>query len=255
MKISRSFLQLAAGAVLLSVAPGCLSGGATRFQEQMEPQPGFAAPAAPQESTAGAARRRLSAVTQESSPATAKAVSDGRLMIYTASFEVLVSNVEDTLRQFLGWVEADGGYLEARENETVTCRVPVDRFDALTARIPSVGTVLSESLKAQDVTLQSFDLAVRIENAEKSRQRLLLLLEQATDVEATLKIEKELRRLTEELERIKGELKLLQNRVAYSTVQVTFRSNAPDPTPIARRKQSRFAWIRQVGIEQILRDF
>ena len=255
MKIPTSFLHLVAGALLLSAAPGCTSGFAEMAQARAELQPGFAAPAVPQEAPDAAARRRLSAVTQESSPVPTKAVADTRLMIYTASFEVLVSNVEDTLKQFLAWVESDGGYLEARENKTVTCRIPADRFDALVARIPSIGTVLSESLKAQDVTLQSFDLAVRIENAEKSRQRLLHLLEQATDVEAILKIEQELRRLTVELERMKGELKLLQNRVAYSTVQVTFRSNAPDPTPTPRRTQSRFGWIRQVGIEHVLQDF
>ena len=115
--------------------------------------------------------------------------------------------------------------------------------------------VLQESMRAQDVTKKHMDLSIRLENAEKARQRLLKLIDKATKVEDILKIEEQLTRLTETIERIKGELKYLNEQVAFSMVEVGFQSVAPAVRPSKKRSRSRFAWINQVGIEQVLRRF
>ena len=117
------------------------------------------------------------------------------------------------------------------------------------------GKVLRESLQAQDVTKKHLDLSIRLENAERARQRLLKLIEKATKVEDILKIEEHLTRLTETIERIKGELKYLNEQVSFSLVQVDFRSVAPPAKSKGKRARSRFDWINQVGIEQVLRRF
>jgi seryl-tRNA synthetase len=122
------------------------------------------------------------------------------------------------------------------------------------AAIPSLGTVVSQSMTALEVTKEHVDLSIRIENAEKARQRLLALLEKAEKVEDTLKIETEVRRLTEEIERMKGELKLLSERIAFSAVEVTFRSAAPE-VKADRRARSRFDWINRIGVENALGNF
>jgi hypothetical protein len=176
-------------------------------------------------------------------------------MIYSARFELLVANVEDALGRFLKRVEEAGGYLQSRENAAVTCRVPAAIYPKLVAEIPALGTVVSQSTKALDVTRQYYDLGLRIETAEKSRARLLEILARADKVEDILKIEAEVRRLTEEIERLKGELKLLSEEIAFSTVEVLFRTAAPEPRPVQRRTRSRFAWINQVGVERVLEGF
>ncbi|MEE9125750.1 MAG: DUF4349 domain-containing protein, partial [Planctomycetota bacterium] len=81
------------------------------------------------------------------------------------------------------------------------------------------------------------------------------LIDKATKVEDILKIEEQLTRLTETIERIKGELKYLNEQVAFSMVKVGFQSVAPAVRPSKKRSRSRFAWINQVGIEQVLRRF
>ncbi|MBI4881072.1 MAG: DUF4349 domain-containing protein [Planctomycetes bacterium] len=247
MRQGHTLTRLSLFCLVLAPAMGCRAGMDGRAAAA---DVGFAAPHA----EAGIARAAAPQAAPAPSAAPLAAPAE-RLMIYSARFEVLVANVEDGVRRFLGWVEEDGGYLEARNNGQVTCRVPADRFTALLNRIQDLGAILSESLEAEDVTLQSLDLTIRIENAERSRQRLLDLLARADDIEATLKIEQELRRLTEELERMKAELKLLESRVAYSTVTVAFRSNAPAATAVRRRAASRFPWLRQVGIEHVLENF
>ena len=83
---------------------------------------------------------------------------------------------------------------------------------------------------------------------------MLKLIEKATKVEDILKIEEHLTRLTETIERIKGQLKYLNEQVAFSLVEVGFQSVSPTVRP-TKRSRSRFDWINQVGIEQVLRRF
>ena len=175
-----------------------------------------------------------------------------RLMVYTASYELLVPSVADSVRAFVERVESLGGYLQKRKNERLTCRLPAARFRELIAGIPTLGAVIREALTAADVTRDYLDLELRIENAEKSRQRLLAILEKATKVDEVLAIETDLRRLTEEIERMKGELRYLADQIAFSTVTVLFRSSAPEPVPIRSREKSRFDWLNQVGVERVL---
>jgi hypothetical protein len=175
-----------------------------------------------------------------------------RLMIYTASYELLVPSVADSIRAFVERVEGLGGYLQKRDGARVACRVPAARFGELIAAIPSIGAVLLESLEAADVTRAYRDLEIRIENAEKARQRLLSILEKADKVEEVLAIEADLRRLTEEIERMKGELRYLADQIAFSTITVLFRSSAPEPTPVRARQPSRFEWLNEVGVENVL---
>ena len=178
-----------------------------------------------------------------------------RKMIYSAGLQVQVSSIPDAVKKFLDRVVQLEGYLALRNNNTLTCRVPVKNFQTLIQEVKHYGTVLRESMRAQDVTKKHIDLSIRLENAEKARQRLLKLIDKATKVEDILKIEEQLTRLTETIERIKGELKYLNEQVAFSMVEVGFQSVAPAVRPSKKRSRSRFAWINQVGIEQVLRRF
>ena len=199
------------------------------------------------------------AATYEDEPIDAESSADpavpaGRLMIYSARYELIVPARDDSIDRFLGWVEEAGGYLESRDDAEVTCRIPVDRFFPLLERVPALGRVVRESLNARDVTREVMDLDLRIDNAERARVRLLDLLERATDTEAILQIEKELRRLTEEIERMRGAVKFLRQQISYSTLTVVFHTDAPAVTS-RRRHGSRFPWIEALGVDRVLGAF
>lgn len=187
--------------------------------------------------------------------ATRSPQTKGRLMVYSAAYSVLVSSIEEAVGALLKQTEAAGGYLSRRTDAQLTIRVPAAKYREFIDSIPSYGRVLHESTNAQDITDQHTDLTIRMENAEKSRKRLLALLDKAEKMEDVLKIETALRRLTTEIERMKGQLKLLNDKIAYSTVSVEFQSKAPQVKPKRRRSNSRFGWINRIGIEQDLRRF
>lgn len=176
-----------------------------------------------------------------------------RLRIYSGRLDVLVANLDDSIGRLLGRAQELGGYLENRSDRVVTCRVPAARFDDALVFARGLGQVLGESVKAEDVTRRHVDLRVRIENAERARERLLELLGRATETTAILEIEKELRRLTEEIETMKAEMNWLNDQIAFSTLTVAFQTDAPPP--VHRRTRSRFPWLERVGLEPLLEQF
>jgi hypothetical protein len=181
-----------------------------------------------------------------------RATAPARQVIYTASFSVLCGNAEDTLATFLKRVAELGGHMQSQDGTTVTVRVPAARFEDATRYVPELGRVTRKKVDAQDVTQAWADLHIRLENAEKARTRILALLDRAQKMEEIIVLEKELRRLTEEIETMKAQLRGMDDQIAFSTITVEFRSNAPEIYGRVDREVSPFGWINQVGAEHAL---
>jgi hypothetical protein len=177
-----------------------------------------------------------------------------RLLVYTGNVAVEVVRPEEAVAALVQMATEWGGYLSQREDASVTVRVPAAKFDAAMAAVRGMGRVLGESLRADDVTKQHTDLGIRLDNARRARERLTALLAKAEKVEDLLKIEEQLRRVTEEIERMEGELKFLDDQVAMAALTVHFHASA-EVVPQQRREGSRFAWINRVGVEHVRRGF
>ncbi len=245
MRRSTAFLWLA-----LSGAPACVSmdGAKTATARMVETDRASAAPSQGFVGGMDAARAPESGGSGGEAP-----LADARKRVYIGEFTVLPGQIETAIARFLAEVESAGGFVESRVDAQIVARVPAERFAAMVTWIPQLGRVLRESVRTQDVTTEWVDLDVRIKNAEVARQRLLALLERATDVKDVLAIEEQLRRLTTEIEQMKAQFKLLESQVAYSRLTITFEGQAPPP--VRRATGSRFAWVNQVGIEAALRRF
>jgi len=68
---------------------------------------------------------------------------------------------------------------------------------------------VSRSVQTDDVTDEYKDLGLRLGVMESSRQRLVVLMDQAGNLEELLKLEEQLTKLTAEIESLKGKLKKL----------------------------------------------
>jgi hypothetical protein len=183
--------------------------------------------------------------------APAQGAGGERMLVYRGSMHVEVARVEDAIAGFLKATSEWGGYLSVQRGNEVTVRLPAARFDEAFASLRTMGRVLHETREANDVTEQYLDLGIRLENAQRSRARLLELLARAEKVEDILKIEEQLRRLSEEIERMEGQRRYLADQVAMSTLMAQFSPVADAPSRPAGRP-SRFPWIRQLGAEAVL---
>ena len=186
--------------------------------------------------------------------AAAKTVPDSphsaAMLVYTASLGMAVYQVEPGLDGVEKVARDEGGYLSSRQDASITVRVPRDRFDDAVARIEKLGDVTHRDIKAQDVTDEFVDLQARLKNAYSIRDRLADLLSRAAVKEA-LDIERELGRVTEDIERMEGRMKLLRDQIAFSTITVTFTALAAqtvkDTTLLAP-----FPWLQDLGLGMLL---
>ncbi|WP_438018576.1 DUF4349 domain-containing protein [Sorangium sp. So ce315] len=177
--------------------------------------------------------------------------SPAPLLVYTAQVAMAVFEVSASLGKVEALAQELGGFLARRDDRTITIRVPAARFDEALKRLEGLGDMLQRNVVAEDVTEEFLDLGVRIRNARAVRDRLEKLLEKATKVEESIQLERELARVTSELERLEGRLKYLRDRIAFSTLTVSFHPRSTETiTPSGPRLP--IDWLNELGLSRLL---
>jgi hypothetical protein len=175
-----------------------------------------------------------------------------RKVVYTADLKVVVTAVEPALVKARELAEKAGGYVQSQTKNVITIRVPADRFQAVLEQIEGLGSVTDKNVKAEDVTDQFVDLEARLKNARTVEGRLRELLARAKDVKEALEVERELKRLGEEIERIEGRLQYLRKMVALSTVTVALSTKATVPAELEPLIRLPFAWIKELELQRLI---
>ena len=181
--------------------------------------------------------------------ADAETARDPSLVIYAAKLALAVYQVEPSIAAVEKLAKEHGGFLASKQDREIVVRVPRARFQQALAGIDKVGDVLHRDISAVDVTEEHVDLEIRIKNARAMQGRLKELLAKA-NVKEAIEIEKELGRVTGDLESLEGKLKVLRDRIAYSTISVSFQERAPSAA--ARAPQLPFAWLTSLGLPSLL---
>lgn len=189
---------------------------------------------------------------QASTSATDAVDTSGPLLIYTATFHVAVYEVQESQARIVAAARELGGFVFAQSDDRVVVRVPAPRFRAMLEQIEAAGDVEHRDVSAQDVSEEFHDVEIRIRNLEAMRARVETLLAQARTVEEALQVEQQLRRITEELELLRGRQRFLADRVAFSTITVLFR---PRPRELIDQPDVfvlPFGWLDQLGLSNLL---
>jgi hypothetical protein len=180
------------------------------------------------------------------------AARDGKapLLIYTAVLTMGVFGVEQALDSVESLAREAGGYLLERNDTSITVRIPATRFRTALDGVGKLGDELHRQVNARDVTDEYADLEIRLRNAEVMRQRLESLLAKTGNIGDALAVERELERVAQTIEQIKGRLKLLGEQVAFSTITVNFQPRATDQ--VDSKVDLPFEWLRELGLPQLL---
>lgn len=158
-----------------------------------------------------------------------KAASLGGYIEYSSiggnGTSVPVKPVEDT----------DDLYYEKKEyyyNDTTgrtanyVIRIPADKLSSFTDAVKSVCNVVSESMSTEDITLQYVDTDARRIALETEQKRLIEMMDQAETVDEMIQVENALTDVNSELQKIQSQLKVYDNQVAYSTVNISITETA-----------------------------
>jgi len=149
-----------------------------------------------------------------------------RKRIYSANIGLTVAEPDSTSSQITNLAQEMKGFMTRSSTNGVTISVPADKLEAAIAMIQALGKTRYKQLTGEDVTEAYRDYGIRLDNAEKSRQRYLELLAKAENVEETLLVERELERLNETIDLLKGKMNRLDQLEAYATITVDLQRKA-----------------------------
>ncbi|GAA0696806.1 DUF4349 domain-containing protein [Kitasatospora atroaurantiaca] len=191
-----------------------------------------AAPAAP---GAGAAKPGVGG---PSAPPTAQA----RLIAYSAQLALQSKDVARTLTEARGLAGAGGGYVAGEsvfgEKEgtggpvsgRLTLKVPSASFQQTLDQLAGLGSVLSRSSQADDLTQQVVDVQSRLKSQQASVDRVRALMADAKSLSEIVSLESELSRREADLESLQRQQQELSARTSLSTITLEVRGEAVPPT-------------------------
>lgn len=182
-----------------------------------------------------------SGINQSASPAR-KLIRNVSMSVETDAFDNLINQLHSKVTELTGYIEQSDisgssiTYNNVRPDRyaSITARVPSDKLDQFIQIVESSGNVTNKSESTQDVTLQYSDLESRKKTLTVEQERIWSLLEKADTLEAVIALEERLSEIRYELESMESRLKLFDNQVEYSTIEISVHEVLPaDFTPVA----------------------
>ncbi|MEM7335988.1 MAG: DUF4349 domain-containing protein [Chloroflexota bacterium] len=152
-----------------------------------------------------------------------------RLIIRTAELSLIIENTDEAINVITELVESNDGWVVSSnvyeysdvKQGSITVRVPSTGFNSALLAMKDIALeVTNESISGQDVTEEFVDLSLRLENLEATADRVRAFLDDATEVEDALAVNRELSRLEGEIEQIKGRREFLSQSAQFSTITI-----------------------------------
>ncbi len=154
-------------------------------------------------------------------------------LIKRVNMEAETEDLQTLLPQVTGKVAELGGYIESQElyngsihasyrrrSANMTIRIPADRLGEFTSQVEGISNVVNYSETTDDVTLKYVDTESRVKALEVEQERLLAMLEKAENLKDLLEIEDRLTDVRYELESYASQLRALDNKINYATVNL-----------------------------------
>lgn len=153
----------------------------------------------------------------------------------TKAFEAATDHILSTLATYNGYVQdssvsgtgyRENGYGSSARYATYTLRVPAENLDAYLAalRADEGIRITKQSSSSDEITGAYYDIATRIATLETERDALQQMMAGFTDysdIEAMLSVQERLYNVIEEIEALKTQLNIYDNKVDLSTVELS----------------------------------
>jgi len=148
---------------------------------------------------------------------------ESRKIIFNATISIVTSRPDSASEKLFAIAKKFEGYVQQSNSNYTIIRVKSSFLNEAMTSIAKLGKVQYKSIESEDVTENYKDLEIRLDNSEKTRKRYLELLEKAQNVGEIILIEKELERLNQEIDLLKGKIKNYDHLTEFSTISVTIK--------------------------------
>ena len=188
----------------------------------------------------------------DAAPSATTAALEPRKIIYTGKFTLLAGEVRQAQDAVKSLAEGMGGFMQSLSTEAIIIRIPSARFDEACTKLADLGYIAQREIQAQDVGEAHANLEIRIRNAKALKDKVLDLLSKADDSKHALELEKELARVTVEIEQLEAAFERLNNQIAYASLEIRFVSQSK-ALPAEVQMRLPFAWLHDLGLNNLMR--
>ncbi len=192
-----------------------------------------------------------------------------RMIIRRAELSLVVRDTREAISKVEAIALEKGGYLHQssvwKENESLRAQliimVPAARFEETLEALRKLAVdILGESVSGQDVTEEYVDLEARLKNLEATEKELRELLatvrERSGKAEDIMAVYRELTHIREEIERVKGRMKYLEQMTSFSTIVVNLTPSVlAQPVAPTTWRPARTLWHAARALVRVLQFF
>jgi hypothetical protein len=154
----------------------------------------------------------------------------GQASVQVDSLDTGIARVREMARR-TGAIIANTSMEDGKEQTraaSLELRIPSEHFDEAVNGLSPIGKLESVNVNVQDVGEEFVDVQARMVNARRLEQRLIdLLANRSGKLTDVLRVESELARVREEIERYEGRMRYLRSRSSVSTLTVAIHEAYP----------------------------
>lgn len=148
-----------------------------------------------------------------------------QMVIQSIAFEDSISKINAKVAELGGYIQSsqisgnDYGYSGGKSG-SVVARIPSEKLNKFLNSSKSFGNISSQSQSIEDITMRYTDVEAREESLQVELDRLLELVKKADKLEDVIRLEERLSQIRYELDSLKSQIKVMDNEVSYSTINM-----------------------------------
>lgn len=172
-----------------------------------------------------------------------KIIKRYELYLETKEFDKFINNINNQVSSLGGYIESskiDGRryyYSDNLKHASIIVRIPKTKSDLFLNNINENSNVVERAEYSEDVTLQYVDAEGRKKSLEVQYDRVLEILSKTEKLSDILLLEERLNNLRYEIERYGSTLKLYDNLVEYTTINLQIEE-VKEITPLIEEDES-----------------
>ncbi|GLX68254.1 DUF4349 domain-containing protein [Paenibacillus glycanilyticus] len=151
-----------------------------------------------------------------------KLIYKANLTIEAVDYDKAATALRNAIHQASGYIlQFQDGQYNGEKSSTYTIKVPAAGFMDFIDRLDGIEHKKFErQISGTDVTEEYVDLQSRLKAQQVVEQRLLAFMDKATKADDLVKFSEQLATVQENIERLKGRIRYLDNNVSYSTIEL-----------------------------------
>ncbi|MCL1816505.1 MAG: DUF4349 domain-containing protein [Clostridiales bacterium] len=154
----------------------------------------------------------------------------GRMVVTSAQFRIQTDDFNGTMRRLEQKIAVSGSYMQQSDSRasteyraayaSMTIRVPATLYGDFKNFLTDLAELDSLVEQGEDVTVQYYDTEARLKVLQAQETRIKTFIAESKDLDEIFKIERELTRISTEIEQLTTVKNRLDNLTAYATVYV-----------------------------------